>query len=73
MGHDGLVLGIDLALEIPLASADVGLETPLPMNDPAAQAAYNIAKAEIQEVADDVISLLPFLVQLNLIRIGYIF
>ena len=72
IGHDGFVMGIDAAIEIPLGSADVTLDSAKP-TDAAALAQYNMLKKDIQDAADDVLNILPFLVQLNLIRIGYIF
>ena len=73
LGHDGLVLGIDLAIEIPLANADIAIDAGQFANDPLAQPAYDAIKKELKDTADGVINLLPFVVQLNLIRIGYIF
>ena len=76
MGHDGFVMGIDLALEFPLGGTDVDFSQP--------KAATGVAAAEldtqvatlrknIKTGADTLVNALPFLFQLNLIRIGYLF
>jgi hypothetical protein len=70
MGHDGFVMGIDLAFGIPLGSSDVEFDTHgLAKTDP------EIAKAmkDIEDGADVVVKALPVLFQLNLLRIGYLF
>jgi hypothetical protein len=72
LGHDGFVMGIDLALEIPLSGIHTTLDSTKP-TDPAALAQYNMLKKDIEDAADDVLNILPFLLQLNLIRIGYMF
>jgi hypothetical protein len=70
MGHDGFVMGIDLALGIPLGGTDVDFETTAPGADLTAVAD---AKQSINDAADTAVSLLPVLFQLNLLRIGYLF
>jgi hypothetical protein len=72
IGHDGFVMGIDAALEVPLSSVHVTLDSTKP-TDPAALAQYDMLKKDIESAADDVLNILPFLVQLNLIRVGYMF
>ena len=68
MGHDGFVMGIDLALEIPLGGTSVDFES-------TASGAAGIAgaKKDINDAADLLVKALPLLFQLNLIRIGYLF
>jgi hypothetical protein len=74
MGHDGFVMGIDLALGIPLGGADVDIDSSSPAGGAAdAIADYNEAVGNLEDVADGAIKILPVLPQLNLLRIGYLF
>jgi hypothetical protein len=73
MGHDGFVMGIDLALNVPLGGTNVNFQ--MPSGAAIGPAADMVAKAhkDINDAANKGIKLLPFVPQLNLIRIGYLF
>ena len=71
MGHDGFVMGIDLALEIPLGSSNVDFSGN--GSNAMTNAGFAKARSNIKKGADVVVNMLPVLVQLNLIRIGYLF
>jgi hypothetical protein len=68
MGRSGLVLGIDLAFGIQLGGRTVEFSTSLPR----VQEVIAV-EDKIRQRADDWVGALPFLLQLNLIRIGYLF
>jgi hypothetical protein len=67
MGRDGFVMGIDLALGIPLGSSDVDFSGPALTAEQVAQ------QQDIEDAADIFVNALPMTFQLNLIRIGYLF
>ena len=70
MGHDGFVLGIDLALGIPLGDSDADISAKGPgAGDAATQKKINA----INDAANILVNLLPVTFQLNLLRIGYLF
>jgi hypothetical protein len=73
MGHDGFVMGIDLALNVPLGSTNVNFQ--MPTGVAAGPAADMVATAHknINDTASKGIKALPFIPQLNLIRVGYLF
>jgi hypothetical protein len=75
LGGEGFVVGIDLALGIPLGSVDVEFDSAMPdrSDNPALADAYAQQQRDIQDFAEVVLEFLPATVQLNLIRIGYIF
>jgi hypothetical protein len=74
MGHDGFVMGIDLALGIPLGGSDVSVDSSLPAgSDAMAAADYAEAVNSLEDAADSFIKIMPVLPQLNLLRIGYLF
>lgn len=74
MGGSGFVMGIDLALEIPLGSADVSFDTMAPDgSSDEEEMAYASLEGDIKDAADTFVNLLPVLFQVNLIRIGYMF
>lgn len=75
MGHDGFVMGIDLALAVPLGGTNVNFQMPssAAAADPTAAAMIADAHKKINDAANKGIKLLPFVPQLNLIRIGYLF
>jgi hypothetical protein len=74
MGGEGFVMGIDLALEIPLGSADVSLESKAPnTTDPDMLDKFDSLNKDVKDFGENVVKLLPVLFQLNLIRIGYMF
>jgi hypothetical protein len=75
LGGEGFVMGIDLALGIPLGSADVEFDSEMPdeNDNPLAAEAYADQKRDIEDFAEVVLEILPATFQLNLIRIGYIF
>jgi hypothetical protein len=75
MGHDGFVLGADLGLLFPLSPMR------LKLTDNAAALAQNgisqddidEARTKAQDRANKVLDAVPLLVQVNLIRLGYMF
>lgn len=79
MGHDGFVAGIDLGLMFPLAGTDVSLRmTAMPASTTGtAQAQIDNTVSQLQSDArkgvHNVVRALPFLFQVNLLRIGYLF
>lgn len=78
MGGDGFVMGIDLALEVPLGSASVDITSdvqgPAGSEDVAeVQAELNSLETDIEDAGDTLVNMLPVLFQVNLIRIGYMF
>jgi hypothetical protein len=75
LGGEGFVMGIDLALGIPLGSAAVEFDSEMPdaSDNPLAAEAYADQQRDIEDFAEVVLEILPATVQLNLIRIGYIF
>lgn len=72
MGHDGFVMGIDLALGIPFGSSSVDYSTKTSA-DPTLAELQTAGKKDIKKAADFAVNALPFLLQVNLIRIGYLF
>jgi hypothetical protein len=68
MGRDGFVMGIDFGFNFPIGSTNVDFSG---MDGSDAEVAE--LKARVQEQADKGIGLLPFIPQLNLLRIGYLF
>lgn len=75
MGRSGFVMGIDLALAVPLGGTNVNFQMPTSAAaaDPNAAAMIADAHKKIDDAANKGIKLLPFVPQLNLIRIGYLF
>jgi len=74
LGGSGFVLGIDLALGIPLGGVDVTFDSKMPSaSDPELAAAYERRRGDIESFAEDALELLPMTFQINLLRIGYIF
>jgi hypothetical protein len=73
LGSDGFVMGIDLALGIPLGGTDVDFA--ISGSEQSAEAMQQAAQlqSDVQEFADLAVELMPVLVQVNLLRIGYIF
>ena len=75
MGGEGFVMGIDLALGIPLGSADVEFDSQMPDADenPELAEMYEQQRKDIEKIAETFLEILPATFQLNLIRIGYMF
>lgn len=77
MGRGGFVMGLDLGVLFPLGSnsVEVGkMEVHRDINGMAVpQAEIDKARDEVQSQVSKVVDLLPVLVQLNLLRIGYLF
>jgi hypothetical protein len=71
-GRDGFVFGIDLGIGFRVASADVKLETDL---DPLIKATPEFikAEAEFRQAANNWVEWLPFTLQLNVLRLSYLF
>lgn len=73
LGSDGFVLGIDLALGVPLGDRQVEFAGEPPSGDGQLETMYNNGKESIETIAETFVGLLPMTFQLNLLRIGYIF
>ena len=75
LGGKGFVMGIDLALGVPLGGVEVTFDSQMPSAsaNPELARAYDQQKKDIQNLAEDVLEFLPMTFQLNLFRIGYIF
>jgi hypothetical protein len=74
MGHDGFVLGADLGLLFPLGSMRAHVQ----QNDALAQSAVpqadiDAARAKVESRVNQVLGALPLLLQVNLLRVGYLF
>jgi hypothetical protein len=67
-GRDGFVFGIDLGFGFRLSSADVKIDTNLPPFPEVVKAENDFRRA-----ANKWVEWLPFTLQLNLLRIGYLF
>ena len=67
MGRNGFVLGIDLGIGIRLKSVDPKLETNLPQIPEVVE-----AEGEFRRAAKAWIEWLPFTVQLNVLRLGFL-
>lgn len=76
-GHKGFVLGIDLAVGVPLGDTAVELDASYSGLPPSALAQASLiedqARAEAQAAVDKVLDMMPMLVQVNLLRVGYTF
>jgi hypothetical protein len=68
MGRSGFVLGIDLALGFQLGSNKVTFSTDLPR-----VMEVTDVEEKIRRRADAWVRALPFLAQLNLLRLGFLF
>ena len=64
-GRDGFFLGADVAAMIPIGSTEVELESDAEQ--------FPLAQGYIQEAANAYVDSLPFVLQVNLLRIGYLF
>lgn len=67
-GRDGFVFGLDLGLGFRLSDADVKLKTDLPQFPEVIE-----AEAEFRRAANKWVEWLPFTIQLNLLRLSYLF
>ena len=67
-GRDGFVFGLDLGIGFRLSSADVKLETGLPQTPQVIK-----AEAEFRQAANKWVEWLPFTLQLNILRLSYLF
>lgn len=73
LGGEGFVMGIDLALGVPLGDTDVVFAGERPTGNEELEAMYDNSRDTIESVAETLLELLPMTFQLNLFRIGYIF
>jgi hypothetical protein len=69
MGRDGFIMGIDLGFNIPLGGTDVEFSGSGLSDDPMVAQ----LRSDIEDAAEKGIGLIPFIPQLNLLRIGYLF
>jgi hypothetical protein len=79
MGGSGFVMGIDLALEIPLGG-DIEATSSMPSNnsgnpelDEMVDNKYQMLRTDAVDAGEGVLEAIPVMFQLNLIRIGYLF
>lgn len=72
-GDRGAVLGIDLAIEIPLGTRELTIRTTGNDGSEAFDDEVALLREEIQDQADNVLDLIPLVIQLNFLRLGYIF
>jgi hypothetical protein len=72
MGHDGFVFGADIGLLFPLGSNRVNVQD---MGNSAgfSQAQIDATKAQAQSRVEKALDLMPVFLQVNLIRLGYMF
>jgi hypothetical protein len=68
MGRDGFVMGIDLALGLQLGRTKVAFSSDLPR----VQQVIDVEN-RIRDRADTFVRGLPFLLQLNVLRFGFLF
>jgi hypothetical protein len=77
MGHDGFVMGMDLNVLIPVGSSSVEVDDMQVHQDingmPIPQSAIDEARGEVHSQVSKIVDALPLFVQLNLLRIGYLF
>jgi hypothetical protein len=75
MGHDGFVLGMDLGLMFPLGSPRVSIQANTGKISQAgiSQADVDEAKGKAETQVNKVLGQMPLLVQVNLLRLGYMF
>lgn len=70
MGHDGLVVGVDFAAVFPIGRSTIDFR--IVRGDPHSTLAIT-AEENVRSATDDVLDALPFVPQLNLLRVGYLF
>jgi hypothetical protein len=73
LGYAGLVIGIDLAVEIPLGSRKLTITTTGSDGSEVYDAELAAVRRDVQDQADHVLDLIPLVVQLNFLRLGYMF
>ena len=77
MGTDGFVMGMDLNALIPLGKPSVEVGQMQVHNDingmPVPQSMIDDARNEVHSTLSDVLDAMPLFVQLNLLRVGYLF
>jgi hypothetical protein len=74
-GRDGFVFGLDLGIGFRLGSADVKLETNVDedtLPEPI-KSEFIKTKAQFRQAANEWVESLPFTVQLNILRLSYLF
>jgi hypothetical protein len=76
MGHDGFILGADLGLLFPLGSDHVtvqNMSARFGQNSGVNQDDIDAAMSKAQSQVNKVVNALPVLLQVNLLRVGYLF
>ncbi len=73
LGQAGPVIGIDLAIEIPLGSRKLDIRTSGSDGSEAFDDEVAALRGEVQDQADNVLDLIPLVIQLNFLRLGYFF
>jgi hypothetical protein len=74
MGHDGFVLGADLGLLFPLGPIQARVQDNSSLAQSAVpQSEVDNARGKVESRVNQVLNALPLLVQVNLLRVGYLF
>jgi hypothetical protein len=73
LGYDGFVIGIDLAIEIPLGTRKLEITTTGSDGSEVFDEEVAALRRTVQDQADNVLDLLPVVIQLNFLRLGYMF
>lgn len=74
MGHDGFVLGADLGFLFPLGAMHARVQDNSSLAQSAVpQADVDAARAKVESRVNQVLGAVPLLLQVNLLRVGYLF
>jgi hypothetical protein len=74
MGHDGFVLGADLGFLFPLGGMHARVQDNSSLAQSAVpQADVDAARAKVESRVNQVLGAVPLLLQVNLLRVGYLF
>ena len=73
LGYDGPVIGIDLAIEIPLGSRKLEITTTGSDGSEVFDDELAALRRSVQDQADNMLDILPIVIQLNFLRLGYMF
>jgi hypothetical protein len=73
LGYAGAVIGIDLAIEIPLGSRKLDITTTGSDGSEVFDDEVAALRRNVQDQADHMLDILPLVIQLNFLRLGYMF
>lgn len=73
LGYAGAVIGIDLAIEIPLGSRKLDITTTGSDGSKVFDDELAALRRNVQVQADHMLDILPLVIQLNFLRVGYMF